>query len=220
MDDIIEWIKDQILLIVVVLLCVVAIGISIYSVYFTNRENKKLVNSLNKQSQTTEVIANVTEDDKKTYVDIKGAIQNPGVYECNNCLVKDVIDLAGGLTKDATTKNINLSKQVCNEMVVIINTKNELKKLEQTNSANVINNAAQITDKNSNSNNNQTSGLININSADINTLITLNGIGEAKAQSIIDYRNANGPFKTIEDLLNVDGIGEALFAKIKDYITV
>ena len=61
---------------------------------------------------------------------------------------------------------------------------------------------------------------ININKADITQLTTLTGIGESKAQSIIEYRNNNGSFKTIEDILNVSGIGDTLFAKIKDNITV
>ena len=62
--------------------------------------------------------------------------------------------------------------------------------------------------------------LININTASKSELTALNGIGDVKAQAIIDYRNTNGNFKSIEDILNVSGIGDAVFAKIKDYITV
>ncbi len=62
--------------------------------------------------------------------------------------------------------------------------------------------------------------LININTAGINELMTLSGVGEAKAKAIIEYREKNGSFKSIEDIKNVSGIGEAAYQKIKDYITV
>jgi len=65
-----------------------------------------------------------------------------------------------------------------------------------------------------------TSGKININTADISSLCTLNGIGESKAFEIISYRTANGSFKSIDELKNVDGIGDATFEKIRDSITV
>ena len=66
----------------------------------------------------------------------------------------------------------------------------------------------------------QENSLININTSTKEQLQTLNGIGESKANSIIDYRTQNGPFKTIEDIKNVSGISETLYDKIKDFITV
>ncbi|MBQ5716771.1 MAG: helix-hairpin-helix domain-containing protein, partial [Clostridia bacterium] len=66
----------------------------------------------------------------------------------------------------------------------------------------------------------ESSGLININLATIETLKQLKGIGDVKAQAIIDYRNENGRFKNINEILNVKGIGEKTFEKIKDHITV
>ena len=61
---------------------------------------------------------------------------------------------------------------------------------------------------------------VNINTADIYTLMSLNGIGEVYAQNIIDYRETHGPFKSIEEIKNVTGIGDKRFAQIKDYITI
>jgi competence protein ComEA len=64
------------------------------------------------------------------------------------------------------------------------------------------------------------SGLVNINTADISELVTLSGIGQSRAEAIIDYREKNGAFGSVEDIKNVDGIKDGLFSKIKDKITV
>ena len=116
--------------------------------------------------------------------------------------VKDVIELAGGLTSDSDTSNINLAKIIEDEMVININSVND-------NSGN-----------NYGMNSTNLSDLININTASLEQLMTLSGIGESKAKSIISYREENGNFKAIEDITKVSGIGQALYEKIKDYITV
>ena len=116
--------------------------------------------------------------------------------------VKDVIELAGGLTSDSDTSNINLAKIIEDEMVININSVND-------NSGN-----------NYSMNSNNLSDLININTASLEQLMTLSGIGESKARSIISYRKENGNFNEIEDITKVSGIGQALYEKIKDYITV
>lgn len=143
------------------------------------------------------------EDDEYYYVDIKGCIKNPGVYKLvKGSRVKDVIELAGGLTSDSDTSNINLAKIIEDEMVININSVND-------NSGN-----------NYGMNSTNLSDLININTASLEQLMTLSGIGESKAKSIISYREENGNFKAIEDITKVSGIGQALYEKIKDYITV
>ena len=142
-------------------------------------------------------------DDEYYYVDIKGCIKNPGVYKLiKGSRVKDVIELAGGLTSDSDTSNINLAKIIEDEMVININSVND-------NSGN-----------NYSMNSNNLSDLININTASLEQLMTLSGIGESKARSIISYRKENGNFNEIEDITKVSGIGQALYEKIKDYITV
>lgn len=167
------------------------------------------------------IIINNTSDssENKIYVDIKGAINKPGVYQVDdNTLVNDVITLAGGLTKNGVTTNINLSKKVTDEMVIYIFTKNELTKVTTTTpiiKTEIIEVNNCIKEENMESSN----GLININTASKEELMNVSGIGESKADAIIEYRKTNS-FKSIEDIMNISGIGESVFAKIKTYITV
>lgn len=143
-------------------------------------------------------------------VDVKGEVNSPGVYELNKGhIVLDAINMAGGLTKKANTSDLNLSKELINEMVIIVSSKDTIKS-NQTSSGSI--SASNITTT-------KTNGKVSINTATISELMTLSGIGEAKAKSIISYRETNGNFKTIEDIKNVSGIGEAVFAKIKENIT-
>ena len=171
-------------------------------------------------------------------VDIKGAVKKPGVYEINSDKrVIDIIELAGGLGKNANTNYINLSTKLHDEMVIWIYTNEEISKLElEKNSTEymvkecncpIVDNTTCINSKSDNSNNSSDSknnvsetNVIDLNKATLNDLMKISGIGESKAKQIIEYRNKNGNFKTIEDIKNVSGIGEALFNKIKGYIKV
>lgn len=155
------------------------------------------------------------------------------VCRIKNSVVIDVVQLAGGLTDQADTTLINLAKKVTNEMVIIIYTKDEVKKATEEN------NIAKIVDKqcicpeikndaciNDNTKENETSSeatetkKINLNTATLEELQTLSGIGESKAKAIIEYRETVGNFQKIEDLMEVSGIGEALYEKVKNDITV
>lgn len=160
-------------------------------------------------------------------VDIKGEILTPGIYTLkSNSRVIDVIEMSGGLTENADTSVINLSKKITDEMVIIIYSKSEVKDFEKTKETekivqekcikkdeNALKNDACITDSA------KTSGKVSINTATKEELMTLTGIGDSKAEDIIKYREENGPFKAIEDIKNVSGIGDSLFAKIKENIT-
>ncbi len=177
--------------------------------------------SVSAQELNNEIKEECICEEKEEYVlvDIKGAVKKPGVYRLNiNSIINDVINEAGGLLKTATTDDINLSKAIYNEMVIYVSTKSELK--EKQNSTNSIspsnNNSTTVT------NNTDTciSTKVNINTASIEELTNINGIGEAKAQKIVEYRQVNGSFKSVEDIKNVSGIGDAFYDKIKDYITI
>ena len=143
-------------------------------------------------------------DIPKIFVEIKGEVLKPDVHELEeDSIVKDLIEIAGGLKEEADISNINRAKKLKNNELVII---------------------PNINDKNSitvfNEISNESEELININLADISELKKITGIGEVKAQSIIDYREKSGGFKSIEEIKNVDGIGEKTFEKIKDEITL
>lgn len=140
-------------------------------------------------------------------VDIKGAVVSPGVYELTKGdRVDDVIRKAGGLTEEANTDAVNFAQHVKDEMVVYVPV------LGEEGAASLI---ASPTGADQ-----QADELININNADLSTLLQLNGIGPQKAQSIIDYREANGFFKTIDELTDVSGIGLKTVEKIQNQITV
>ena len=156
----------------------------------------------------------------KVIIDIKGEVNNPGVYELkesNN--VNDAINVAGGLTKKSDTSNINLSKKLTDEMVIIVYSKDEINKMKQENKVTCPPcNDALIVEEKSKITTSDTK--ININTAGEEELTSLDGIGQAKAQAIIEYRNQNNGFKSIDELKNVSGIGENAFEKIKDKITI
>ena len=178
----------------------------------------------------------------KIYVDIKGAIKNPGVYEVDSdMIVNDVIKLAGGLNDNADTSIINLAKRVNDGDLIIIYTKEEVKNSNIKDTVvkvvdkecvcpNIQNDACintkindNITNKeedNNSTNKSDETAKININTATKDELMNLSGIGESKADAIINYRKENGNFKKIEDIKNVDGIGDAVYEKIKNNISI
>lgn len=146
---------------------------------------------------------------QQVFVDIKGAVLYPGVYELQqDQRIRDAVQLAGGYTEDADTQLINHAQKVQDEMVIYIPEKGE-QLAEGT--TNFITLPAE---------NNSNEQKININKADVSALSTLPGIGPSKAQSILSYREENGPFQTIDDLKNVSGIGDKTFEKLQDSITV
>lgn len=245
MLEILYFIKKYIKDFIFALLIIVCICLSCYSIFF--KEEKSFIKEDSVFLANNDIDnSNETNKEIKKYVDIKGEIKNPGVYEFEEgMIVNDIVSLAGGFTDNASSKNLNLSKKVTDEMVIYVYSQKELENNFNNNTnketacisneyniedciskkESIIISKGENTDDNLiNSNNtqddNNESSIININTASKDQLTTLTGIGEAKAQAIIDYRNTNGNFKNIDELLNVNGIGDAIFAKIKDYITV
>ena len=223
--------KKYFLLIIMFLLSLTSLGFSLYNTYYlTNQYSKETVtqpdNPLEESNkEETKELESIPEE--KYYVDIKGYVKKPGVYEVSKTsIVNDCLKLAGGLLKNADTTTINLSKPVSAAMVIYVPKKNEVIKSttdKTTTTTTEIPNNAAIPDSSNTSSDTSSATLnlkINLNTASKEELTKLSGIGEAKAQDIIDYRNTNGSFKTIEEIKNISGIGDALFAKIKDNIIV
>lgn len=186
-------------------------------------------------------------DIKNVRVDVKGYVEKEGVYELDsNSRVIDAINKAGGLKKGANTEYINLSKKVMDEMIIIVYSNDQVNKFKEeekeiiyieykcecpdnindsciTENDTVNTNGVKQEDNDKNNGEEKEDNkdtLISINNATKEKLMTLPGIGESKAESIIKYRQENGDFKKIEDIKNVSGIGESVYNKIKDYIKI
>lgn len=139
------------------------------------------------------------------FVDIKGVVKNPGVYQMKvGDRVKDALDAAGGLTAEADSQKVNLAQRVEDQMVIVVPKVGE--------------EGAAATPAGATSKEATKEGKVNINTATVEELKTLKGVGEKKAEAIIEYRKKNGSFKTKEDLMKVRGIGKKLFDSFQERI--
>ena len=196
---------------------IIILGSTIFIIYKNNYEEKEEVVDIFKEEKKEETIEEEKEEVIKVTVDIKGMINTPGVYEVDSTYrVNDVIELAGGLKEGADTSKINLAKLVKDEMTIIIYSTEEVE--EEYKNRVCICNCPEVT--NDACIEEESEDLININTCTEDDLMSIKGIGKAKAEAIIKYREDNGNYSSIEDIKKVSGIGDALFEKIKVYITV
>ena len=143
------------------------------------------------------------------FVDIDGAVNKPGVYKVSEgTRLFQVIELAGGLTDDASTQSLNRAEAVYDGQKITVY------------SSDMGGAYSGEGDSSMKSESGITGGKVNINTADSVTLQTIPGIGPSKAARIIEYRESQGRFKKIDDIKNVTGIGDMTFENIKEYITV
>lgn len=198
--------------------------------YFKEKNDEISTKSIKKLSNVSKKTSNL----KTLFVDVKGAVNAPGVYELEDGKrVIDAINLAGGFSDKADTINVNLSKRLTDEMFIVIYTKQEIYNYKKSNETSNINCASfecvcpdvkndACIEKNLKAENNkkEANNKVSINKATKEDLMSLTGIGESKANAIINYRNENGLFKQIEDIKNVSGIGDSVFEKIKNNITL
>lgn len=136
------------------------------------------------------------------YVYVCGYVENPGVYLLSEGSRRfQAIEAAGGMKEDGSVELLELAGILTDGERIYVPSANEAEEMRLADAC------AQ-------------SGLVNLNQAAREQLMTLPGIGESRAEAIVQYREANGAFNSIEDIMKVSGIKEAAFAKIKDYICV
>lgn len=154
------------------------------------------------------------------YVDIKGAIKVPQIVPVTPGMrVHDVVEMAGGVTGEADQSQVNLAQLVTDQMVIYVPKVGE----EVSPSTETLVADSQVTESavsESSGDGTSDGDLVNINTADTTMLQTLSGIGEKRAADIINYRETNGLFETVDDLDQVSGIGEKTMEKLRPLITV
>ena len=225
--------RKQIFLGIVLFLLVIGIGVGCFF-YFSNRDLEdelEIEEAPKKKKEMEEISKDGTEKGEEEVfytVDIKGEIYSPGIYSMPiHSRVIDVVEKAGGFTENADTSVINLSKRIVDEMVIIIYSHEQVENFyEVKQREEEVLDKCRLGDGTSLGNDacigsvEVSSGKVHINTGSKSELMLLPGIGEAKAEEIIRYRESNGFFQRIEDIAKVSGIGDSLFEKIKDSITV
>ncbi len=151
-----------------------------------------------------------SEEPSQLVVDVKGAVTEPGIYYLDaGSRVNDAVEAAGGLTSQADPKSINLAQKLSDEAVVYVASKDEN-----------ISVVASTTTSSAMSQEEKNTNLVNLNTATEADLQTISGIGVKRAADIVAYREANGSFKSVDDLNNVSGIGDKTMESIRPYVTV
>lgn len=164
--------------------------------------------------ETQEALQKEKVSETMIYVDIGGAVKNPGVYMIpEESRMFQVVELAGGFTEDAEKNLVNQADILKDGQKIYIYTIQEAKELEEQGLL-----SSEQTDITGTLE--QVNGKVNINLADKDTLMTLSGIGETRAEAILKFREEHGGFGNIEELMQVEGIKEKTYDKIKDSITV
>lgn len=204
-----------------ILLAIVSLVLIIcLTFFFKIKEDDKKV-TLPSQMNLTENLSTTAQNDREEektnpemetiMVDIKGAVVKEGVYQLQrNSRVTDAIQIAGGLREDADPNAINLAQKLSDEAILYVARKGENKSIidSQGQQSSSIEQGGQRDQK------------VNINKATIEDLRKIPGIGEKRAQEILDARDSKGGFKSIDDLLTISGIGQKTLEKIKNDILI
>ncbi len=163
----------------------------------------------NSSESVEETSTEVSEEPSQLVVDVKGAVAKPGLYTLEaDARVNDAVDAAGGLTSQADPKSINLAQKLSDEAVVYVASKDEnISVVASTTASSAMSQEEKHQPGQS-------------EHGDRGDLQTISGIGAKRATDIIAYREANGGFKSVDDLNNVSGIGDKTMESIRPYVTV
>ena len=174
------------------------------------KEKVMVTNAVN----TTRVEETTTMIPQNCYVDIKGEVLRPGVYEFScESRIQEVIKKAGGFTEEADETKINLAQKITDQMQMIVPNLHSKQEGGVTEGNSEKGNTSNTTPSNSKQ------GTVNINTATLEELQTIKGIGKKKAEAILQYRKEHGAFRTKEDLLQVKGIGKKALEAIESQVT-
>ena len=173
------------------------------------KEKVMVTNAVN----TTRVEETTTMMPQNCYVDIKGEVLRPGVYEFScESRMQEVIKKAGGFTEEADETKINLAQKITDQMQIIVPNLHSKQEGGVTEGNSEKGNLSNTTPSNSKQ------GTVNINTATLEELQTIKGIGKKKAEAILQYRKEHGAFRTKEDLLQVKGIGKKALEAIESQV--
>lgn len=176
----------------------------------STKEKVMVTNAVN----TTRVEETTTMMPQNCYVDIKGEVLRPGVYEFScESRIQEVIKKAGGFTEEADETKINLAQKITDQMQIIVPNLHSKQEGGVTEGNSEKGNLSNTTPSNSKQ------GTVNINTATLEELQTIKGIGKKKAEAILQYRKEHGAFRTKEDLLQVKGIGKKALEAIESQVT-
>lgn len=176
----------------------------------STKEKVMVTNAVN----TTRIEETTTMMPQNCYVDIKGEVLHPGVYEFScESRVQEVIKKAGGFTEEADETKINLAQKITDQMQMIVPNLHSKQEGGVTEGNSEKGNSSNSTPSNSKQ------GTVNINTATLEELQTIKGIGKKKAEAILQYRKEHGAFRTKEDLLQVKGIGKKALEAIESQVT-
>ena len=176
----------------------------------STKEKIMVTNAVN----TTRVEETTTMMPQNCYVDIKGEVLRPGVYEFScESRIQEVIKKAGGFTEEADETKINLAQKISDQMQIIVPNLHSKQEGGVTEGNSEKGNSSNSTPSNSKQ------ATVNINTATLEELQTIKGIGKKKAEAILQYRKEHGAFRTKEDLLQVKGIGKKALEAIESQVT-